>query len=528
MNRLFRNSLARWLTGTVVLMIGLLVGWMLYQPRQPFVFNGGERQQLQTVEITNENDAKIVAFCGGCHDMPKPTSFPKASWHDEVKRGFEFYYQSNRPDLIPPPVLAVEEYFRSRAPDQLMTIPDPPGDEPGRVHFRVQEINLSKSGSDESNPPAISFISHWPVPGSTRQALLVSEMANGGVDLGDPRITPFTTRRLTRLNNPLVATGCDLNGNGLPDLIVADLGSFLPADHALGRVSWLPDVNENQSPRPGLPLAEGLGRVADVQAADFDRDGDADLIVAEFGWHRTGRILLLRNVGDVKTPRFATEVIDSRPGTIHVPIVDLNKDGRPDFVALISQEFEVIEAFLGQGDGTFKKHTVFSAGDPAFGSSGIQLVDLDQDGDQDILYTNGDMFDSFLIKPYYGVQWLENTGSYPFTRHPITKFPGVLRALAGDLDRDGDLDIVAAAFLPARTRESAPGGTLDSLIWLEQKGAGQFVRHTIEKGNCIRAALDLADLDGDGDLDIVTGAFRERDLPGGSAATIWWNEPDAR
>ncbi|MDB5391981.1 MAG: hypothetical protein JWM11_7627, partial [Planctomycetaceae bacterium] len=441
----------------------------------------------------------------------------------EVKRGFEFFYQSNRLDLIPPPVLAVEEYFRSRAPERLETIPDLSVTEPDSSGFRRQAIDV-ESDTVEKNPLAVSFIVHWRVSGAKKQKLIFSDMANGGIDVVNPNVTPCTSHRLMQLNNPVVATRCDLNGNGLPDLVVADLGSFNPADHQLGRVMWLPDVHENQSVQPGVALAEGLGRVADVQPADFDGDGDLDLVVAEFGWHKTGRILLFRNDGSKTAPQFVQQVLDSRPGTIHVPVVDLNHDGRPDFVALISQEFEVIEAFLNQGNGTFVKQPIYAADDPAFGSSGIQMADIDLDGDDDVLFTNGDMFDSFQIKPYYGIQWLENTGNYPFTLHRLTTFPGVLRALAGDLDHDGDIDVIAGAFLPQTVRESDAGRVLDSLIWLEQTSAGRFVRHTIENGNCIHATLDLADFDADGDLDIATGAFRDRSTPTGSAVTIWWNE----
>ena len=43
-------------------------------------------------------------------------------------------------------------------------------------------------------------------------------------------------------------------------------------------------------------LLDGLGRVADVQPADFDRDGDLDLVVAEFGWRETGRLLMLEQI----------------------------------------------------------------------------------------------------------------------------------------------------------------------------------------------------------------------------------------
>jgi hypothetical protein len=64
---------------------------------------------------------------------------------------------------------------------------------------------------------------------------------------------------------------------------------------------------------------------------------------------------------------------------------DLNGDGHLDFVALFAQEHEEIAAFINDGRGGLQERVLFKAATPSFGSSGIQLVDLDKDGDVDIL-----------------------------------------------------------------------------------------------------------------------------------------------
>ncbi len=485
------------------------------------------RTESAATEPSQTTDAQIVAFCGGCHAFPSPTSFPKSAWYDEVKRGFGFYHQSQRKDLNPPPVQPVVDYFRSRAPEALpqnvaQSFPNPP-----RIHFRRTEVSIPQNGSSTLKPPAISFIGPGKHTKGGEQGVLFSDMANGTVSLAtfqshSVQSNSFPVTPLVQLQHPAAARQCDLDQNGRMGLVMAELGSFTPGDHDQGRVMWLADLESSGS--TAVPLCEGIGRVADVQPADFDGDGDLDLIVAEFGWHQTGGIFWLENQGKTKSPQFIPHPIDPRPGTIQVPVVDLNQDGKPDFVAIISQEFEVIEAFFNQGDGTFLKKTIHAAGDPSFGSSGIQLADLDGDGDQDVVYTNGDMFDSFLIKPYHGVHWLENQGSFPFVLHPLTPFPGAHRAIAGDLDQDGDLDLIAGSFLPGSVRESEIGKQLESLIWLEQTRPGEFVRHALETGNAMHATLELIDLDGDGDLDLVTGSFRDRGSVDQSAITIWWNE----
>jgi hypothetical protein len=175
----------------------------------------------------------------------------------------------------------------------------------------------------------------------------------------------------------------------------------------------------------------------------------------------------------------------------------------------------------GTGDFSFEQKVIYAAPHPNWGSSGIQLVDLDNDGDLDVLLTHGDTFDDGIVKPYHGIQWLENTGSYPYVEHTIAQMVGVHRAQAADMDGDGDLDIVACALL-ARGSD-VDQGTLPALVWLEQIKPGVFARHTIEMGAPRHATLDVGDIDNDGDLDIVVGTFSVGQEPT-AWVDVWTNQ----
>jgi FG-GAP-like repeat len=459
-------------------------------------------------------------FCGACHLTPNPAYFPADAWTEEVRRGFRFFHESLRQDLHPPALADLAAYYRTQAPERLTfeTPPPPPG---ATARFRQGPRLVAE---DVGAAMSIAHVQLARGEGGAAD-LLAADMSSGRVFRGS--VTPMggSLTTLATLSNPDHIAEADLDSDGLADLVVADLGSYSPGDHQDGGVAWLRNLGGGKYKR--VSLRRGLGRVADVQPADFDGDGVTDLVVAEFGWRTTGRVLLLKGLGlRNEVPAFEMHVLDERHGSIHVPVADLNGDGRPDFLALFAQEHETIEAFLNEGEGNFRREVVSPPQDPAHGSSGIHVVDLDQDGDLDVVATNGDMLDSYYLKPYHGITWLENRGTFPFTAHRLTSMPGVFRAISGDLDGDGDLDLAAGSLHTGAVRNLGDAPGLPSLLWLEQTAPGRFEPHSIEMSSHRHATIELGDLDGDGDLDLAAGGFQFGE--GGEpepAVTVWWNGP---
>jgi hypothetical protein len=474
--------------------------------------------------IDVQAEARIVAFCSDCHAMPLAENFPRDRWHREVQRGYEFYARSGRNDLDPPPIHETVAYYRSRAPEQIAFPTPVEAETRWAVKFDVQKLTLDESAGVV---PEIAYLRWARLDPKANPLLLLCDMRFGYVAAADLRATKPLPRIFARLGNPCHVEPCDLDGDGLIDLVVADLGSFRPADHSRGRVVWLRRAKAG-GPWEEIVLADGLGRVADARPADFDGDGKLDLIVAEFGHYQTGKILLLRNVAAAgQRPRFKPETIDGRPGTIHVPVHDLNGDGLPDFVALVSQEWEHVEAFVNLGKGRFHLQNLWAGPDLNFGSSGIELVDLDRDGDMDVLYTNGDAWDNWYVNPSHGVQWLENLGELKFAYHRLTDLPGAYRALAGDFDGDGDQDVVAVVWLPPMAKPASLMATTPaSVICLEQTKPGVFVRHTLETGAPYYATLEVGDFDGDGDPDFAVGPgpLVANALQTRQWLSVWWNQ----
>lgn len=300
------------------------------------------------------------------------------------------------------------------------------------------------------------------------------------------------------VRGPAHVSPCDIDLDGDHDLLIAKMGMIFPNNDRIGAVVVL--ENDGTQRFTNRVVVENVARVTDVRCGDLDGDGDVDLAVGQFGYD-DGEIRWMENRGDWE---FNTHELLKLSGTIHTPIEDMDGDGDLDIVALVSQEWEEIYVFENQGKGRFTTRRIYGSTNEDFGSSGIAAVDLDMDGDADILYTNGDAFDYIPPgpRPWHGVQWLENTGGLEFVYHRIGDLPGAYSANGIDVDRDGDMDVVAVSGFNDWEK---PGAS--SMVWFENRGDMGFTYHDLVSAPTHLLVLESADMDEDGWVDFVTGGF---------------------
>jgi len=300
------------------------------------------------------------------------------------------------------------------------------------------------------------------------------------------------------LPSPVHVEAVDFNGTGHLDLLVACMGEVFPNNDKIGSVIIL--ENDGHEHFTKHVIAEHIARVTDVRAGDFNGDGKLDLAVGQFGYDQ-GEIRWMENLGNWE---FKSHNLLNLSGTINVCVADMTGNGHLDIVALVSQQWEEVYLFENDGRGNFTNKIIFGSTNEDYGSSGICLCDLNRDGRPDIIYTNGDGF-AYAdpgMRPWHGVQWLENRGNGFFKFHRVGNLAGAYAPVGIDLDRNGAMDIVCVSgFNDWKNPKAA------SLVAFMNDGNMNFTMHVLAYAPTQLITCAAGDLDGSGRPSIVAGGF---------------------
>ena len=284
-------------------------------------------------------------------------------------------------------------------------------------------------------------------------------------------------------------------------LNVTLIGNFEPSDLLEGAIVRLGKPKDGKPGQTSV-LVQELARPTDAVFVDLNGDKREDILIPEFGYN-LGQLTWFENLGN---ERYGTRTLFEHAGAIRALTYDFNRDGKLDIIALVGQAREGIYLFTNQGDNQFDMEPV-ALMHPSWGHSDMTLGDFNADGHIDILATNGDNGDRYTyrhdFKPYHGVRIYLNDGKNNFAEGWFFPMNGAYRALARDFDGDGDLDMAATSYFPDWVRSPA-----EAFVYFENTGEMKFKPYTFPEAVSGKwLVMDAADIEGDGDIDIVLGAY---------------------
>ena len=453
----------------------------------------------QVSEVIREGRRLANAHCTTCHLFPEPDAVDRKTWFEQILPRMKYRLGFTTPELdrspnvrllrehkrIPAAPVITEEQWLKLTAYYLAGAPESPL--PQAEHA---PITIGLPGFKTVIPRFRS-----PRPATTAVKILPASRTILLADDRDRTVRVLDAEGALLSSLPLGGSVSSFRLRG-DMLIAAGIGSFQPSDDLRGEVFRL-----GQDGR-GLRLIDrpltGLPRTTDADWTDLNGDGRPDYLVSCFGnnlgrlsWHEA-----------LPSGGFVEHVLFNLPGVLRTEVADFNGDGRPDIAALVAQETEGLFLFLNDGKGGFERKTVFQR-PPYFGHSYFESADFNGDGRPDFLVTNGDNgeFNS-PAKRCHGVRIYSSQSDGTWKESFFFPLNGAYKAVARDFDGDGDLDIAAVSFFPSYDRSPR-----ESFVYLDNLGNGQFLPSTFSQ--CLTGrwiTMDAADLDGDGDDDIVLGS----------------------
>jgi hypothetical protein len=431
-------------------------------------------------------------YCGSCHLFPEPGLLDKATWEKSVLPEMAFRMGLNPEHLrtvlsedipnvlktLPASPMVTEEEWKSISNYFIRNAPD--------------SIVLTESTTDPMN----QFTVH-PVDKFKKGFITAIKFDS----IGNKLYVGNRWAKLYTLNPALVimdstqlkSAPSHISVEDANTILVSIMGIMDPNDQAKGELLRL----ESELKNPFL-IEDSLQRPVHFEKSDLNKDGLEDFIVCAFGNFR-GALLVLE-----KTPggSFNKHIINPMPGARKVIVKDFNHDGLNDILTLMTQGDERLILYTNRGDFNFDTKILLRF-PPVYGSNYFEIVDFNKDGSFDILLTNGDNADySSILKPYHAVRVFVNDGEENFTQAWSFAMPGASQASARDFDRDGDLDIAVISFFPDVARHPERG-----FIYFENNGSNNFTPQTTSLTSSGRwLVMESADLDHDGDFDLLLGA----------------------
>ncbi|WP_139956914.1 FG-GAP repeat domain-containing protein [Flavicella sediminum] len=445
-----------------------------------------------------DGEALAKTHCARCHEFPEPHVLPKAYWEEVLPvMGLYLHKQEKLISANLNNPIAKKRLTEARIYPETQIL----NDEEWKAITNYYSKNSPEHTMPELLPKFEIGIPHFETKilpwKHTGDGLTYLNFKNGNYQLGYNSeqtshyiVTDTTGQEIQNFQIPYPLVKSITKGKIELLLLMGPLASV---DDPKGQILIKKDTLYD--------FISALERPADFVIKDFNNDGSDDLLVAEFG-KNLGGINIYTTRGENSKNN-----VHSKPGAVKFELRDVNNDGLEDFYVLISQEDESIYLFLNEGDFKFTKKKLLSL-PPYYGTTHFELLDFDKDGDEDIICSSGDNGDfTSVVKPFHGIRLFENLGKNQYKQAWFHKQVGAYGTACADYDNDGDIDIASIGYYA-----SLYNANQESFLYFENQGQNttekwNFKTHTLPnvKNSCFML-ITSADIDNDGDLDILLGS----------------------
>ncbi|MDO7877543.1 FG-GAP-like repeat-containing protein [Hymenobacter sp. ASUV-10] len=279
---------------------------------------------------------------------------------------------------------------------------------------------------------------------------------------------------------PRAMQAVDFDGDAHLDLVMSIFHSFDSNNREVDQLAWRAGTG-NGNFGPVQPLFVSTGIVNTLAVGDLDGDGTMDL-TAITPTADSVLVLLNTGAGGVRRRPGAT----AAPGAIALRLGDLDSDGRLDIATVGTM---LLQNCFGTGGGNFVAAPLLPL-PMAQGERGcaLEMGDVNGDGHLDLISCGSASSSQTSMQVFQG----DGAGNFTATQ-ALAGTSGALRLYLADMDADGDLDLLT-------TRHSRPV----SVQVLRNNGSGTFSTPPLTlNANVSVAMMNVADLDLDGDLDVV-------------------------
>jgi FG-GAP-like repeat len=468
-------------------------------------YNRNKSHAEVSLESIQQGEVLAKAYCQSCHMLPDPSLLDSKSWEKGVLPqmgprlgifyfGFDMYPRIRDKNLTADyypshPVLSVDEW--QHIIDYYGSIS--PDSLPGQARKNMisKKLNLFKA---EIPPFSYDHAATCYVKINSNDSLhpiIISDAIKKNIYFYKKNLQMADSITST---GPVVDVAYEKNS-----LLVCDIGILNPNNGKFGKIKTVNFNGADQYKINTVPLIDSLQRPVQITAVDLNNDGKKDFLLCEFGY-LTGALSWMENLGN---NQFKKHILRNVPGAIKAYVQDYNHDGLPDLWVLFAQGEEGIFLFTNKGHGEFSQEEVLRF-PPVYGSSSFELADFNKDGYPDILYTCGDNADySPVLKPYHGVYIFLNDKTNHFAQKYFYPINGCYKAIARDFDGDGDLDIATISFFADYAHQPEEG-----FVYLKNIGNFEFQPYSLPETKIGRwLTMDAGDFDGDGKIDLILGNF---------------------